>query len=182
MADPIVVQAPEAAPVASPAPVTVVAAGSPPPMAKPAEAAPTPSPATLSAMQHPALAGAPEVEVADRSADQDDTPTLRHHKDFVIPARDYFPDGLDHTANIDATRQFLINEGLRPTGDVTFDGAEKHPDGYSMILHYSGPVIPAVIAGQFDVAHAPVRQDAPSATESVEADAAATAQPGPLGR
>ena len=51
--------------------------------------------------------------------------------------------GFDHEPNKAATRQYAIDAGLWPTGDVSFKSAKKHPDGVSWILTYSVDAIPA---------------------------------------
>jgi hypothetical protein len=115
--------------------------------------------------QHPALDGKPGVEVSERSTDQPKPDTLTHRKDFVLLKREY--ESNDHAelhrANVEATRQYLISQGMRPTADGKFTSAEDHPDGVSVILHYDVPVVPAVTATVDDegeaVVHAHVTLD-----------------------
>lgn len=91
-----------------------------------------------------------DVEVAARSADMD-TPSTTHEKVFVLGPNAYSPDrnpyteaqGYDHEPNKAATRQYAIDGGMWPTGDVRFKSAKRHPDGASWILTYEVPVIPA---------------------------------------
>ena len=115
--------------------------------------------------QHPALDGKPGVEIAERSQDVHKASTNMHRKDFVLLQREYGSNDKDemHRANIEATRQYLISQGMRPTGDGKFAGEEDHPDGVSVILHYDVPVVPAVTATVDDegeaVVHAYVTLD-----------------------
>lgn len=91
-----------------------------------------------------------DVEVAARSADMD-SPSTTHEKVFVLgpgaPGVKGNPyteaNGFDHEPNKAATRQYAIDSGLWPTGDVTVKSAKRHPDGVSWILTYTVPVIPA---------------------------------------
>lgn len=92
-----------------------------------------------------------DVEVAARSADMD-APSTEHEKVFVLgPApRGHNSSnpytearGFDHEPNKAATRQYAIDSGLWPTGDVRFKGAKKHPDGESWVLTYAVDVVPA---------------------------------------
>jgi hypothetical protein len=115
--------------------------------------------------QFPALDGEPGVEVSERSADVTKADTLTHRKDFVLLKREYGSNDHDemHRANVEATRQYLISQGMRPTADGKFAGSDDHPDGVSIILHYDVPVVPAVTATVDDegeaVVHAHVTLD-----------------------
>jgi len=94
-----------------------------------------------------------DVEVAARSADMD-APSTTHEKTFVVGPNPYQTGrnpyteagGFDHEPNKAATRQYAIDNGLWPTGDVAFKSAKKHPDGASWILTYTVEVIPAHVA------------------------------------
>lgn len=92
-----------------------------------------------------------DQEVAVRQADSDSND--KFVKDYVI-----FNHGdgeNDHEDYVNATRQEAINRGLRPTGDVSFDGKQAHPDGESQILTFSVGVEPADKVGlPFEVKHA----------------------------
>jgi hypothetical protein len=107
----------------------------------------------------------PEVEVAERSQDVEAPTAKVHRKDFVVLKSAWEGDlaAVDveqkHRDNVEATRQYLIHQGLRPTGDGKFAGKEDHPDGVSLILHYDVPVTPAVIAEGDAVVHAHVTLD-----------------------
>lgn len=91
-----------------------------------------------------------DVEVAARSADMQ-SPSMTHEKTFVVGPNPYQTaknpyteaGGFDHEPNKAATRQYAIDSGLWPTGDVSFKSAKKHPDGVSWILTYTVDVIPA---------------------------------------
>lgn len=90
------------------------------------------------------------VEVAARSTDME-KPSLTHEKAFVLGPNPYQTgrnpyteaSGFDHEPNKAATRQYAIDSGMWPTGDVTLKSGKKHPDGVSWILTYAVPVIPA---------------------------------------
>lgn len=101
--------------------------------------------------QHVSDPGVPDdVEVAARSADMD-KPSTTHEKVFVVGPNPYQTSrnpyteasGFDHEPNKAATRQYAIDAGMWPTGDVSFKSAKKHPDGVSWILTYTVDVIPA---------------------------------------
>lgn len=91
-----------------------------------------------------------DVEIAARSADMD-KPSDTHEKVFVLGPNPYSPNknpytetsGFDHEPNKAATRQYAIDAGLWPTGDVRFKSAKKHADGVSWALTYAVDVIPA---------------------------------------
>lgn len=104
------------------------------------------------AAEFPALVGEPGVEVSERSADQPKPDTLTHRKEFVLTL-DSWEHGDKkemHRANVGAMRQYLISQGMRPTGDGKFVSSKKHPDGKSVSLFYEVPVVPAVIAQETD--------------------------------
>lgn len=88
------------------------------------------------------VALSPEAEVEQRSADQDKA-SLTHTKQFVLGPTSGYAKGYDHEPNKAATRQYAIDQGLWPTGDVKFVGAKTHADGVSLVLTYKVPVIPA---------------------------------------
>jgi hypothetical protein len=98
------------------------------------------------AEQHPAKAGAPEVEVDKRTADGADG--MSFVKEFVILASVWDADGYDHMANKAGVANESIQRGLHPRGDVSFDGAQAHDDGESMILAYSVETVPASVDHQ----------------------------------
>lgn len=111
-------------------------------------------------------------EVDARSADQDH-PTTTHRKEFVHGPGVYTKaSGFSHEANIAATRQYLINSGLRPVGDVEHVSTKTHEDGVSKVLAYEVEAIPADEAEAYAVAHAEVIQaddgQAPATTEGRE--------------
>ena len=105
----------------------------------------------LEAGQDVADPGVPaDVEIASRSADMS-SPSDTHEKVFVLgpgignPSKNPYTEanGYDHEPNKAATRQYAIDGGMWPTGDVAFKSAKRHPDGASWILTYTVPVIPA---------------------------------------
>jgi hypothetical protein len=120
-----------------------------------------------------------EEEVAARSQDITDADTSDAFvKDFVVPGYGW-DESVDqdetHRANLEATRQYLIHQGLRPTADGSFVGATDHPDGVSVILTYSVPAVPAhealeVTGGDLTVAHAHVTLDDQHDAEKVAAE------------
>lgn len=90
--------------------------------------------------------------VEARTADTHETkaaekvPDDEHVKVFVIPGDEHKPtaDNYDHEPNIAATRQYMMSQGLRPTGEVVFKGAEPFgPGGKSWGLTYAVPAVPA---------------------------------------
>lgn len=125
--------------------------------------------------QHPSLYGQKNVEVAERTPDADLTKSGRrrtsatHTKVFVAPPG-FKLDGYDHEANILATRRTMFNLGLRPVGDVTFDGASTNVDGVSVDLTYTVEAIPTVVATDPDVVHAAVDPDGSPYLERFEGD------------
>lgn len=69
-----------------------------------------------------------------------------HVKVFVIPGSETKPTATnyDHEPNIDATRQYMMSQGLRPTSPVRFVGAEAFgPGGKSWALTYAVSALPA---------------------------------------
>lgn len=93
--------------------------------------------------QFPAKAGAPEVEVDERSADG--ARGTRHVKEFVVHDRNWTGEEYQHEANKAAVANEAIQRGLHPRGDVSFDGAEDHPDGVSVVLTYSVETVPSSV-------------------------------------
>ena len=106
-------------------------------------------------------------QVAARSQDVTETQaTDTHRKDYVV-LKSTWGESVEHDdahlANIEAARQAMMAQGLRPTSDGKFVGEENHPDGKSLILHYDIGAVPAVSAleetGKQSVAHAHVTLD-----------------------
>lgn len=136
----------------------------------PATPAPTPeqeeklTPDEARQTQHPSLHGQTNVEIAERTPDAELTKSGRrktsktHTKVFVAP-HGFNLDDYDHTANIFAVRQYMLNLGLRPVGDVQFDGESTNIDGVSVDLTYSVDAVPSVIATDPDVVHTTVDPD-----------------------
>jgi hypothetical protein len=110
--------------------------------------------------QFPAKAGAPEVEVDERSADG--AKGTRHVKEFVVPAARWTGEDYQHEANRAGVVNEAIQRGLHPRGDVAFDGQEEHPDGVSLVLTYSVETVPS------SVDHQP--EDTTTPRDVIEAD------------
>lgn len=114
--------------------------------------------------QAPSLVGRPEVEVAERTQDTDEAESGEFVKDFVV-RRDQFdaedPDAV-HARNATAVRQFMVNQGLRPSADVRFVGEEEHWDGVSVVLRYSVGAVPAAVATSFNLAHTVIPENGPT--------------------
>jgi hypothetical protein len=96
--------------------------------------------------QFPAKAGAPEVEVDERSADGAEG--TRHVKEFVVPAARWTGEDYQHEANRAGVVNEAIQRGLHPRGDVSFDGQEEHSDGVSLVLTYSVETVPSSVDHQ----------------------------------
>lgn len=129
--------------------------------------------------QFPALAGEPDVEVAERTIDYGNPTfggeplgTTRHVKDFVTRKFEYEQEkeAVDRR-NVNAVRNSMIGQGLRPDGDVVFESATDHPDGVSVILRYGVKAVPAVVASTYDTQHAVVSQTGMTPTEMAEFEA-----------
>ncbi len=113
-----------------------------------ATGAPDPAQPDPQQAQFPSALGAPEVEIAKRSQDVDEAEASEHRKVFVVPRNpqgDDYDDDM-HRRNIDAMRQAMLLQGLRPTEDGHFVGAEDHPDGQSVCLTYACSCVPAAVA------------------------------------
>lgn len=86
----------------------------------------------------------PAQEVAGRTIDlPNDKPTTTHRKVIVAGPGTEVGKDYDHDPNIEATRQYMIQQGLWPKGDVKFVGQAKHADGVSIELTYEGEAVPA---------------------------------------
>jgi hypothetical protein len=100
-----------------------------------------------------------DTEVAARSTDVDEVKTEVHRKEFVHgPGKYTVASGFSHEANIAAVRQYLINSGLRPVGEVEHVSTKTHEDGISKVLAYEVEAVPAHLAEAYEVAHAHVIQ------------------------
>lgn len=130
----------------------------------PAEAVPAPATESMTRreaaqMQFPSLGDHPEVEVAQRSADVTSKATNTHTKVFRVDHGTYPFDenAIDHEANIGATRQYMIDHGLRPVGDVKYTGSTKY-DERTQDLKYEVEALPAAIAVSPETANVTVQQ------------------------
>lgn len=95
--------------------------------------------------------------VARRSADITAGSSDDHVKVFILGpgAKPIESNGYNHEANKAATRQYMIDNGLRPTGDVAVKSIKKHTDGVSWAIAYTVAATPAdVFEG-----HPPVIED-----------------------
>lgn len=125
--------------------------------------------------QFPALSGAEQVEIAKRSQDVHVEATDTHRKGFVVTKQSWTENSdegnaVRHERNITATRQYLMQQGLRPVEDGRFVEAEDHQDGLSVILWYEVKVRAAVVADgeeEPEVAHAHVHADEQANTPEV---------------
>ena len=131
------------------------------PSSKPASEAPkTEAREQVRQRQFPAKAGAPDVEVDERSADG--SRGTRHVKEFIVRADRWTGEDYQHEANRAALVGEAIQRGLHPRGDVSFDSQEEHPDGKSLVLTYSVETVPA------SVDHSP--EDTTTPRDVIEAD------------
>jgi hypothetical protein len=93
--------------------------------------------------QFPAKAGAPAVEVDERSADG--AQGTAFVKEFVVLAQNWTGETYQHEANKAAVANEAIQRGLHPRGEASFDGAEDHDDGASVVLTYSVETVPSSV-------------------------------------
>jgi hypothetical protein len=100
----------------------------------------------LEQKQFPAKAGAPDVEVDKRSPDGAEG--TRHVKEFVVLGDAWTGEEYQHEANKAAVHNEAIQRGLHPRGEASYDGAEDHPDGVSIVLTYSVETVPSSIDNQ----------------------------------
>lgn len=114
--------------------------------------------------QAPSLVGRPDVEVAERSADQHEPESVEFVKDFIVRRDQYEAEDPDaiHARNATAVRQFMVNQGVRPDADVRFVGEDDHWDGLSVVLHYAVPGVPAAVARSFGLAHTVIPANGPT--------------------
>lgn len=112
--------------------------------------------------------------VARKSQDVGKASSDRHVKVFVIPAgpKPTESNGFSHEANKAATVQYMISQGLRPTGDVKLDSIKEQKRRDVLVgweLTYSVPAIPAV---KYDVETEPVYVVKPGESVSANTDQA----------
>lgn len=83
--------------------------------------------------------------IARKSADVSAASSDEHRKVFVLPPgpKPTEANGYDHAANKAATVQYLISQGMRPTGEVRLVSIKQHENGVSWVLTYAVPVVPA---------------------------------------
>lgn len=113
--------------------------------------------------QFPSVEGEVGVEVAKRGADNHESDTTTHRKVFTLQKAQYNPDepGTLHEDNKRFVRQEAIGQGLRPTGDVSFDGAHDAEDDPRTSVHlvYSVGAVPAAVATVEDDGQVFVNED-----------------------
>lgn len=111
-------------------------------------------------MQFPSLAGQPNIEVSERSDDVSAKVSKKHRKVFRLftAGFDFIEDQFDHAPNKTATRQYMLDHGLRPVGDVSYVGAEPF-DEKNTDLTYEVEAVPAAVAKDPATAHAVVSVD-----------------------
>ncbi len=146
--------------------------------------------------QFPSRIGQEQVEVAERSVDIDTaeekagTKSATYVKKFVLLKREWDTHTAEqkkdvHTRNVRAVRQFMVGNGLRPTGDTTFDGEEVEKvaqtgrlSNDSVTLTYSTPATPVALTGadvtpdsDIELLHTVIPQDGASAQEQADYEA-----------
>lgn len=133
--------------------------------------------------QFPAKVGREGVEVAERTSDQAEDDSETHVKVFVLRKDAWDLESDDgkseiHRRNINAVRQYMVGNGLRPGGDVSFVGEEEiasprpdRPNLASVALRYEVGAVPAIVADELPTRHVVVPQDGPDAKENAEIDA-----------
>lgn len=96
--------------------------------------------------QFPAKVGALAVEVDERSADG--AKGTRYVKEYVVHGDGWTGEEYQHEANKAAVANEAIQRGLHPRGEASFDGAEDHEDGVSIVLTYSVDTVPSSVDDQ----------------------------------
>lgn len=80
--------------------------------------------------------------IAQRTTDTDADSAEVYTKVFVMAGvKPTEANGVDHSANRAATREFAIQNGLRPTGDVTLKSVKHNIDGLAWDVTYTVPVV-----------------------------------------
>lgn len=107
----------------------------------------TPRAADLDAERKEADKATDAQLVAQRSADTNATSSNEHVKIFVLPPgpKPTATNGFSHEANFAAVRQYMMQQGLRPTGDVRHVSTKAHKGNEAMgwDLTYAVPAVPA---------------------------------------
>lgn len=90
------------------------------------------------------VTGAPLTDaeiIARRSADihKAEAKGNEHVKVFVLPPgpKPTPANGYDHAANMAATRQYALSQGMRPIDDVRLVSIKQHANGISWVLTYA---------------------------------------------
>lgn len=86
----------------------------------------------------------PGEVIARKSADVHKKSSNEHRKEFVLPPgpKPTPENGYSHEANKAATIQYMLNQGMRPTGEVRHVSTKQHPNGISWVLTYAVPAVP----------------------------------------
>lgn len=146
--------------------------------------------------QYPSRIGQPEVEVAERTVDiataeeKAGTTSAVYRKRFVLLKREWDTHTAEqkktvHERNIRAVRQFMVGNGLRPTGDtklvdekVTKVAQTGRLSNDSVVLVYETPATPVALTGadvtpdsDIELLHTVVPQDGASAQEQADYEA-----------
>lgn len=146
--------------------------------------------------QFPSRIGQEGVEVAERTVDIDTaeeeagTSSAVYIKKFVLLKREWDEHtaeqkGTVHERNVRAVRQFMVGNGLRPTGATSFDGEEVQEvaqtgrlSNDSVVLTYSTPATPTALTGSdvtedadIELLHTVIPQDGASAQEQADYEA-----------
>jgi hypothetical protein len=82
--------------------------------------------------------------IAAKSADVHKASSNEHVKVFVLPPgpKPTPENGYSHEANKAATIQYMLSQGMRPTGDVRHVSTKQHDNGVSWVLTYAVPAVP----------------------------------------
>ena len=92
----------------------------------------------------------PGEVVAAKSADVHKKSSNEHVKVFVLPPgpKPTEANGYSHEANKATTIQYMLSQGMRPTGDVRLVSIKQHANGVSWELTYAVPAVPTTeVAG-----------------------------------
>lgn len=102
--------------------------------------------ATSDEVIEPTRDATPGEVIAAKSADVHKKSSNEHVKVFVLPPgpKPTPENGYSHEANKAATIQYMLNQGMRPTGDVRHVSTKQHANGVSWELTYAVPAVPTV--------------------------------------
>lgn len=106
--------------------------------------------------------------IAARTTDTDEDSAEVYTKVFVMAgkAKPTEDNGVDHSANKAATREFAIQNGLRPTGDVTLKSIKRNADPKAWDVTYTVPVaLTETVDGPSEGSIVTQGKDAPANTD-----------------